>query len=282
MSSDEKDAKTTSEEPVVAETGQETMKKRTTTDFVVQEGWSLISQGAEARIWKIPAGSSSSFQVDAIAKERFSKSYRHPVLDERLTKQRCRAESRILTKCLEKGGLDVPAVLRVEPPVLYLGFVEGKTLRDTLEELLDQSSDVLELAKSMGDTVGKVHSLGIVHGDLTTSNIMMRRPSNEEKHPEVSTSNSAAAETTTTSESSSSRSIVLIDFGLAKNTTSAEERAVDLYVLERALLSTHPRLPDNFFDTVMHSYKALANKADATLTRLEQVRQRGRKRECFG
>jgi TP53 regulating kinase-like protein len=281
--SEKMDAMIISENPVEAETGQETTKKRTTTDFVAQEDWSLISQGAEARIWKIPAGSSSSFQVDAIAKERFPKSYRHPILDERLTKQRCRAESRILTKCLEKGGLDVPAVLRVEPPVLYLGFVEGKTLRDTLEELLDQSSDVLELAKSMGDTVGKIHSLGIVHGDLTTSNIMMRRPSIEKKHHEASTSDSARTETTaTTPESSSSRSIVLIDFGLAKNTTSAEERAVDLYVLERALLSTHPRLPENFWDTVILSYKTLANKADATLTRLEQVRQRGRKRECFG
>lgn len=84
----------------------------------------------------------------------------------------------------------------------------------------------------------------------------------------------------------------MIDFGLAKNTESAEERAVDLYVLERALISTHPTLPETFLETVMVAYEKAASgavgggsnaaKCQATLTRLEQVRQRGRKRECFG
>jgi TP53 regulating kinase-like protein len=79
----------------------------------------------------------------------------------------------------------------------------------------------------------------------------------------------------------------LIDFGLSKSTTSVEEQAVDLYVLERALLSTHPDLPEHFFDKVLESYASVANKASekvsqSTLQRLEQVRQRGRKRECFG
>jgi TP53 regulating kinase-like protein len=102
--------------------------------------------------------------------------------------------------------------------------------------------------------------------------------------------------------------LILIDFGLAKSTESAEERAVDLYVLERAILSTHPQLPDPFFDRVLSAYSGASDggsgcatdgrgaplaspssrghernsKARATLTRLEQVRQRGRKRECFG
>ena len=247
---------------------EESNKRKRASEFEPQKDWRIISQGAEARIWKIPANSSVS-PHPSIAKERFSKSYRHPALDERLTKQRCRAEGRILTKCLEKGGLDVPKVLRIEAAVLYLEFIRGKTLRDTLEELMDQSDEETanDFATKMGVVVAKVHNLGVVHGDLTTSNMMLRDPVEEAKE----------------SDSEGDKNITLIDFGLAKNTDSAEERAVDLYVLERALLSTHPRLPQDFWNRVMKGYEdACTSKTSATLNRLEQVRQRGRKRECFG
>ena len=250
------------ETPVHVEgTSSNTKKRKLPADFAAKDDWKLISQGAEARIWKIPK-CSSSFDRDAIAKERFSKSYRHPVLDERLTKQRCRAEARILSKCREKGKLDVPSVLRVDAPVLYLEYVDGKTMRDSLETVLNTQDNlrVQQLGDLMGAMVAKIHNLGVVHGDLTTSNMMIRS-----NWKEVSSQ------------------ITLIDFGLAKNTESAEERAVDLYVLERALLSTHPRLPGDFWETTMKGYEeACTSKLQETLNRLEQVRQRGRKRECFG
>jgi TP53 regulating kinase and related kinases len=93
----------------------------------------------------------------------------------------------------------------------------------------------------------------------------------------------------------------MIDFGLAKSSTSAEERAVDLYVLERALVATHPRLPVLFVPSCLQAYQQALDDNDgsavsatskvsqgragpskATLDRLEVVRRRGRKRECFG
>jgi TP53 regulating kinase-like protein len=246
--------------------------------FKARPDWTMISQGAEARLWKIPkydredtnnANASSPFPtqtVIAVAKERFSKSYRHKILDERLTKHRCRAEARILEKCLKKG-MSVPLVYRTQGSVLYLEFIEGPTVRDYLHNLLHQDGSqerVKNMAQYIGDTVGTLHGLGVIHGDLTTSNMMV--PS------------------AVVSSSDASVVLTLIDFGLAKNTESAEERAVDLYVLERALTSTHPTLPDDFFDLALQAYAvaAAASKCDATLTRLEQVRQRGRKRECFG
>ncbi|EEC44696.1 predicted protein, partial [Phaeodactylum tricornutum CCAP 1055/1] len=203
-----------------------------------------------------------------VAKERFSKAYRHPVLDERLTKQRCRAEARILEKCQIKAKLDVPSVIRMEAPVLYLEWIEGITVRDFIESMLSEETDssrkackyktLLSVAKQIGTIIGTLHSFGMVHGDLTTSNMMIRQRTGIR--------------------------LVLIDFGLSKNTESAEERAVDLYVLERALTSTHPSLPEGFYEeTLLSSYAETAGtKHEATLTRLEQVRQRGRKRECFG
>jgi TP53 regulating kinase-like protein len=225
--------------------------------------WILISQGAEARVWKVP----NYHGRTVVAKERFSKRYRHPILDERLTKQRCRAEGRLLEKCRTKGQLSVPEVIRTEGSVLYLEHLGDDviTLRERLEQILatEQSENaetsVLQLARTLGHVLAKLNNLGIVHGDLTTSNMMVHR-----------------------SAPSSDGTIYLIDFGLSKSTLSAEERAVDLYVLERALISTHPKLPESFLKTVIEVYGSETDKSAATLQRLEQVRLRGRKRECFG
>ncbi|GKY94958.1 hypothetical protein MPSEU_000460400 [Mayamaea pseudoterrestris] len=254
--------------------------------------WTLLSQGAEARVWKVP---NYGGKVVVVAKERFSKKYRHVVLDDRLTRQRCRAEAKLLEKCA-KGNLRVPKVLRVQAPILYLEYLgdEVITLRERLQVLLHtavnhddddnddtaskaaSSSDaermVLALARSLGLVLAKLNNLGIVHGDLTSSNMMVHRhaPSSMMDESELDETNDNNAV------------IMLIDFGLAKNSTSAEERAVDLYVLERALVSTHPKLPPQFLEKVIDVYRVKANGSEATLARLEQVRMRGRKRECFG
>ena len=94
-----------------------------------------------------------------------------------------------------------------------------------------------------------------------------------------------------------------MDFGLAKSSSSIEEQAVDLYVLERALESTHPNLRPEFLEQLLHTYGTTTTtristststniegqrehttkkSSQTTLDRLEQVRMRGRKRECFG
>jgi TP53 regulating kinase-like protein len=194
----------------------------------------------------------------AIAKERFSKKYRHPVLDARLIKQRCKAEAKCLVKC-RRAGIPCPAIWGVRPPVLYLQNVGDTTVRAHLEQQQLQQQNVnynyTALATNMGTILAKLHTIGVVHGDLTTSNMMIQ----------------------------DNGSLMLIDFGLARVSTNPEELAVDLYVLERALLSTHPELEDmQFLDQVLATYKSECQKSDAILQRLSQVRLRGRKQECFG
>ena len=257
--------------------------------FDPQDDWHLISQGAEARLWKIPRlNDNEGVNPFTMAKERFRKKYRHPVLDERLTKQRCRMEGRILEKC-RRGGLAVPQVWRVEAPVLYMEYIDGLTVRNLLQSWIESSpsnddddneteltdavqGQVNQVGQVMGTIIGQLHNLGIIHGDLTTSNMMIQGDTFE-----PSQSNGDGVST------SSSSSIFLIDFGLAKNSTSEEDRAVDLYVLERALASTHPSLPASFMDeTILVAYAKVASNAEKVLQRLEQVRLRGRKRECFG
>ena len=134
--------------------------------FRPKQDWIMLSQGAEARIWKIPMtaenGCQPSFQI---AKERFAKKYRHPILDTRLTKQRCKAEARILHQCRNLDGNGwVPQVFRVDAPILYLKWIDGHTVRQELQKLLLNSGDsdnvlasVNKIATSMGAMIGKLH-----------------------------------------------------------------------------------------------------------------------------
>jgi TP53 regulating kinase-like protein len=104
-----------------------------------------------------------------------------------------------------------------------------------------------------------VHTAGYVHGDLTTSNFIL-----------------AGGDPT---------AMTVIDFGLSSASVKDEDRAVDLYVLERALISTHPELSDMFNELVLAPYVAAFGgdtAAGPTLTRLEKVRARGRKRSMVG
>lgn len=118
------------------------------------------------------------------------------------------------------------------------------------------------LLRSIGETVGRLHASGVVHGDLTTSNMMLR-PSSESPSESLS------------------GTVVLIDFGLATVSVSEEDRAVDLYVLERAFGSTHPR-QEGLFQEVITAYEASYKGAKATVKKLEDVRMRGRKKSMLG
>mmetsp|Transcript_19782 Transcript_19782/g.24925 ORF Transcript_19782/g.24925 Transcript_19782/m.24925 type:complete len:84 (+) Transcript_19782:1-252(+) len=80
---------------------------------------------------------------------------------------------------------------------------------------------------------------------------------------------------------SSSGRLVMLDFGLGALQPLPEDKAVDLYVLERAFISTHSG-SEPLVDEILKVYKASSKKSDSILQRLSQVRQRGRKRECFG
>ena len=246
-----------------------------------REDWELISQGAEARVWKVPINDNNDpSRPFVVCKERFSKAYRHPDLDQRLTKSRCRSEARILEKCA-KFGIRVPQVIRVEAPLLYTEFIGAPTVKARLVLANEKHNKIMEtihtsLAQAIGSLIGRLHNSGIVHGDLTTSNILWGATSDHDDDDDLLT-----------------MELVLIDFGLSKSTNSVEEQAVDLYVLERALQSTHPELQKQFFEQLLQVYGKIREEhiehnnhkrkqTQSALSRLEQVRQRGRKRECFG
>ncbi|KAJ6953815.1 EKC/KEOPS complex subunit bud32-like isoform X2 [Populus alba x Populus x berolinensis] len=138
----------------------------------------LIKQGAEARVFE-----SSFVGRRSIVKERFSKKYRHPTLDSKLTNKRLNAEARCMTKA-RRLGVSTPVLYAVDPLLHALTFeyVEGPSVKDiflefglngVVEERLD------DIAMQIGDSIGKLHDGGLIHGDLTTSNMLIRTGTNQ-------------------------------------------------------------------------------------------------------
>ena len=214
----------------------------------------LVSQGAEARIFRC-----IFLGQETLVKERFAKLYRHPDLDRTLRARQFATELRALLRC-SRMGLRVPLVLWADVAScrLFLRREPGLTVRAWLAlRASDLGSDECRaLARRLGSAVARMHGGGLVHGDLTTSNFLVA-PDGE---------------------------VVCLDFGLSYNSTDEEDFAVDLYVLERAMLSTHPR-SEQLFVRILKAYrKAFADPAAGAsiVRRLTVVRQRGRKKIAFG
>ncbi|KAE8420138.1 EKC/KEOPS complex subunit bud32 [Aspergillus pseudocaelatus] len=249
----------------------------------------LLTQGAEAHLYKTIHLNTNT---PAALKIRPSKPYRHPILDRRLTRQRILQEARCLVK-LVREGVSVPAVLALDwegqggengngGAWLLMEWIEGLVVRVVFErweafmkasggslseeELRKEEEKVKGLMRGIGSVVGGLHKAGVIHGDLTTSNLILR---------------TGDVDTGAGESPAMQGDVVLIDFGLAGQSSSEEDRAVDLYVLERAFGSTHPQA-EKFFEEVLDGYKDSYKGAAITLKRLQDVRMRGRKRSMIG
>ncbi len=152
-------------------------------------------------------------------------------------------------------GILAPAVLLVdiERSTIFMEEVPGAR---TISEVLNSSptSPFTGLAAAVGHLVAKLHANNIIHGDLTTSNLLL----------------------------DDNNRVYVIDFGLATSSQSPEDRGVDLYVLERAVISAHPNIGEAFFEEVCDAYGKGYSAARAALDKLDEVRLRGRKRVMIG
>ena len=178
-------------------------------------------------------------------------------------------------------------------------WIEGQTVKELLmsvkelrkraqqEELLRE--EVRKLMGRIGRTIGKMHEVGVVHGDLTTSNFIVRPGTQQSNgiprhssHDHMDKLCSADLDVAAGSGSTlENGEVVLIDFGLTTSSIQDEDKAVDLYVLERAFGSTHSEAEDDFRE-VLKAYGEGSRAARVVLKRLEDVRLRGRKKSMIG
>ncbi|KAG6178191.1 serine/threonine-protein kinase bud32 [Claviceps purpurea] len=243
----------------------------------------LITQGAEGRLYKTTY---LTPDLPCALKYRPPKPWRHPILDHRLTRHRILSEARILAKC-QREGLRVPAVYAIDESAgwLMLEWIPGTPVRVNINNWLGTRTEGIEaddrlrdLMRRIGLAIGRMHKIGIVHGDLTTSNMMLCPPS---RATAATTATTATTGTLCQDVDELSGEIVIIDLGLASGAVHEEERAVDLYVLERAFGSTHPRA-ECLFEEVLDAYRGCFKQAPTVLKKLEDVRLRGRKRSMLG
>lgn len=230
----------------------------------------FVSQGAEGVIYK-----GLFLARPVIVKERISKNYRVRELDSKLNKQRILQEVRCMVKC-RRAGVLTPSIYMVELEDyrIVMERIDGITFKEFLWQSGNAPSAVV-LVRAIGLAIGKMHDANIIHGDLTTSNIMIQHESAEIEMNDVV----AGDEKTETSKALAR--IVLIDFGLGMTQATVEDKAVDLYVLERAFISTHPD-SEILVAAMLESYRFAYRNANNTMNRLEQVRLRGRKRDMCG
>ncbi|XP_054711608.1 EKC/KEOPS complex subunit TP53RK-like [Uloborus diversus] len=232
----------------------------------IGKDFKLVVQGSEAKVYEGEFLGKSS-----ILKERFVKRYRHPDLDKTLTAERMRAEVRALNRCREIG-IKCPAVYFADLHsrcIIFEKISNAVTVKQFLKSrLLELGPDVITtmtpLAHKIGTGIAKMHKSDIVHGDLTTSNLLVKEGHLKE------------------TAMKDDFDVYFIDFGLSKRDVLVEDKAVDLYVLERAVSSLHPN-SQLFFDAIIDSYlKTLGRESAAVAEKLEEVRQRGRKRSMIG
>lgn len=196
----------------------------------------ILSQGAEAII-KLEDG--------LVYKERIVKSYRHKTLDEQMRKSRTKREIKVLEKLLELG-IKVPALHNdkiTDNYTIVMDYIDGKRLRDVLLEDVTKK----HYLEQIGSWLATLHKNEIIHGDLTTSNVMIDKQG----------------------------VAFLIDFGLAQFSNRIEDMAVDLHLLEQAIESTHYKNTNEFFEEVLKGYKQF-EQYDEVLVRLDEVRARGK------
>ena len=218
----------------------------------------VLAQGAEARVYSV-----DFLDRACVVKHRFPKKYRLPTLDAKLTRSRLAGEARAIVRA-RRLGVRAPCVVHVdaESGCLYGERVAGRTLKETLRRMRETSDGnedaereaLRAYGRDIGEQIARLHDGGIVHGDLTTSNFMVRDEDG---------------------------AIVVIDFGLSYPSDTAEDKGVDLYVLERAITAAHPS-QTLIFDVIIDTYEKKSRMWCATLNRFAEVRARGRKRSMVG
>ena len=197
----------------------------------------IVYQGAEAIIYK---------DSDGIVKDRIVKGYRIPELDKRIRKLRTRSEQRLLDRA-RRSGVYVPRVLEFDESSFRMELIKGERLKNCLEGLDPKKRRVIY--GRIGDSIALLHKNGIIHGDLTTSNMILHE-----------------------------NRVYFIDFGLGKFSVKKEDQAADLYLLHEAFKSTHLNVLKEAWDTILNAYKDKYTSSKEVITKINKISKRRRYR----
>ena len=194
----------------------------------------IIAQGAEAKI---------VLNKNAVTKDRISKSYRIKELDNKIRKRRTRSEIKLLHKASQIINTPVPETSK-DANKIKMPYVDGKKLSDHLDKF--PLAKQKQICKQIGQDVAKLHNAEIIHGDLTTSNMILK-----------------------------DNKIFFIDFGLGFISHKFEDKAVDIHLFKQALEAKHFKNWEVLFSEFEKGYSK-SKDSKVVFERLKAVEKRGR------
>ncbi|HOD89902.1 MAG TPA: KEOPS complex kinase/ATPase Bud32 [archaeon] len=184
-----------------------------------------MSIGAEAKIYK-----TTIIEEETIIKQRISKKYRNPILDEKINKTRNKKEAGLLKKCKQ---------LKINTPYIY--YI-GKTT--IVQQYIKNDSNYKPHLMEIGKTIAKMHNNNIIHGDLNLKNIIINN-----------------------------KKIYIIDFGLGYISNKIEDKATDLLVFKKTLLSKEET--EKYWEKILKGYIKETNEKN-TIPQIKKIEERGR------
>ena len=204
----------------------------------------LIKKGAEANIYL-----EEWCGRKVIMKRRLPKAYRIAELDTVIRTQRTLHEPQLMHRAKE-AGVPTPTIFMIDvvDTKIIMEYVDGKQVKHLLNDF--SPSKRLSLCRSIGVLIGRLHTSGIIHGDLTTSNMILT-PAGK---------------------------IFFVDFGLGEFSTELEIQGVDLHLMKRALQSTHYRYAKECFEALTEGYVEIVGKenTNSVLEKIREIEKRGR------
>jgi TP53 regulating kinase-like protein len=204
----------------------------------------LIKKGAEASLYL-----ADWHGRRVIMKKRLPKEYRPSMLDEQIRSYRTVHEPQLMHEA-KRAGVPTPIIFLVDAKnaTITMEFIEGQQIKKLLTDI--DRSERLSLCVRIGELIGKLHQIGIIHGDLTTSNMIL----------------------------SSDGKLYFVDFGLGEKIDELEAKGVDLHLMKRALQSTHFQFTEECFDAVINGYTKVVDPETVrtVLDKIKEIERRGR------
>lgn len=178
-----------------------------------------------------------------LVKDRIKKGYRIHQLDEKIRKARTKAESKLLREA-RRAGVLTPHIIDESGYNIKMEFIAGKKVKDILDK-----NNMAVICRAIGESVAKLHNRDIIHGDLTTSNMILKGDK-----------------------------LYIIDFGLGFFSSRPEDKATDLRLLKQALESTHFSLLPRAWQIILNAYRR-HYPSEEVIKVLQRIEKRGRYKE---
>ena len=204
----------------------------------------LLKKGAEASLFF-----SDWHQRKVIVKVRIPKKYRPKELDDQIRSYRTVHEPQLMHEA-KAAGVPTPLIYMVNVPEssIIMEYIEGQQVKQVLNSSFKAQRH--DLCVKIGESIARLHSHGLIHGDLTTSNMIL--------NPEGK--------------------LFFVDFGLGEKNIELEAQGVDLHLLKRALQSTHYQFWEECFHSVLCGYTSILGieRAEKVYEKIREIERRGR------